>query len=97
MEYKIQPRAVTVGGNKLTVKRLSRRDASAFQERMKAAGDDAAEQERIGIEVISANVTFADGTPICVDDVPADDLIEMLRLVIGGGGAKSVADFTGTP
>jgi hypothetical protein len=92
----IQPRKVTVGGNALLVKRLSRREAAAFTEAMKAAGDDASEQERAGLKLIAANVTFEDGTPISVDDVPADDLITLLRAVVNGE-AKGVADFTGTP
>lgn len=92
----IQPRKVTVGGNALLVKRLSRRDAAAFAEAMKAAGDDAAEQERIGLQLIAANVTFADGSQIPLDDVPSEDLIAILQAVVNGE-AKGVADFTGTP
>lgn len=96
MEYVIQPRKITLGGNSLLVKRLSRRDAAAFAESMKAAGDDAAEMERIGLALIAGHVTFEDGSAICVDDLPNDDIVALMRLTVGGGEELGVADFTHT-
>lgn len=96
MQYVIQARRVTVGGNVLLIKRLSRRAANEFAERMKQSGDNVAEQERIGLELVAKNVTLEDGTSIDCDDVPADDLVQLLRLVVQGE-TRSIADFTGTP
>jgi hypothetical protein len=96
MQYKITPRKVTLGENRLLVRRLSRKAASEFAEQMKVAGKDVAEAERIGLKVIADNVTFEDGSQLDLDEVPADDVVQLLKLVVSGE-AKSVADFTSTP
>jgi hypothetical protein len=96
MQYKITPRKVTLGENRLLVRRLSRKAAAEFAEQMKVAGKDVAEAERIGLKVIADNVTFEDGSQLDLDEVPADDVVQLLKLVVSGE-AKSVADFTSTP
>lgn len=94
--YRIQPKKVTLNGNELLVTPLSRRAANEFRERMNAAGDDEDASMRVGLDTIAANVKFADGSALDVDEVPTGDLVELLSLVVGGG-QRSVADFTGTP
>lgn len=96
MQYKITPRKVTLGENRLLVRRLSRKAASEFAERMKGAGEDGAEAEKIGLDVIAENVTFEDGSKLDLDEVPADDVVKLLKMVVSGE-AQSVADFTPTP
>ena len=96
MQYKITPRKVTLGENVLMVRRLSRKAASAFSEQMKEAGEDGAEAEKIGLSVVAENVTFEDGSPLDLDEVPADDLVKLLRMVVSGED-RSVSDFTATP
>ena len=96
MQYKITPRKVTLGENVLLVRRLSRKAASAFSERMKEAGEDGAEAEKIGLSVVAENVTIEDGSPLDLDEVPADDLVKLLRMVVSGE-ERSVSDFTATP
>ena len=96
MAYQIQPKKITVSGNVLLVKPLSRRAAVDFREAMKAAGDDLDQSERLGLDLIAANVTFADGTPLDVDEVPQGDLVEILQRLLGSD-PKSVSDFTPTP
>ena len=96
MAYQIQPKKITVSGNALLMKPLSRRAAVDFREAMKAAGDDLDQSERIGLDLIAANVTFADGTPLDVDEVPQGDLVEILQRLLGSD-PKGVSDFTRTP
>ena len=96
MAYQIQPKKITVSGNALLMKPLSRRAAVDFREAMKAAGDDLDQSERLGLDLIAANVTFADGTPLDVDEVPQGDLVEILQRLLGSD-PKSVSDFTRTP
>lgn len=96
MAYQIQPKKITVSGNALLMKPLSRRSAVGFREAMKAAGDDLDQSERIGLDLIAANVTFADGTPLDVDEVPQGDLVEIIERLLGSD-PKSVSDFTPTP
>ena len=96
MAYLIQPKKITVSGNALLMKPLSRRAAVDFREAMKAAGDDLDQSERLGLELIAANVTFEDGTPLDVDEVPQGDLVEILRRLLGSD-PKGVSDFTRTP
>ena len=96
MQYKITPRKVTLGENVLLVRRLSRKAASAFSEQMKEAGEDGAEAEKIGLSVVAENVTFEDGSQLDLDEVPADDLVKLLRMVVSGE-ERSVSDFTATP
>ena len=96
MAYQIQPKKITLSGNALLMKPLSRRAAVDFREAMKAAGDDLDQSERIGLDLIAANVTFADGTPLDVDEVPQGDLVEIIQRLLGSD-PKSVSDFTPTP
>lgn len=96
MAYQIQPKKITVSGNALLMKPLSRRAAVDFREAMKAAGDDLDQSERIGLDLIAANVTFADGTPLDVDEVPQGDLVEIIQRLLGSD-PKGVSDFTRTP
>lgn len=96
MAYQIQPKKITVSGNALLMKPLSRRAAVDFREAMKAAGDDLDQSERLGLGLIAANVTFADGTPLDVDEVPQGDLVEIIQRLLGSD-PKSVSDFTPTP
>lgn len=96
MAYQIQPKKITVSGNALLMKPLSRRAAVDFREAMKAAGDDLDQSERLGLDLIAANVTFADGTPLDVDEVPQGDLVEIIQRLLGSD-PKSVSDFTRTP
>lgn len=96
MAYQIQPKKITVSGNALLMKPLSRRAAVDFREAMKAAGDDLDQSERLGLDLIAANVTFADGTPLDVDEVPQGDLVEIIQRLLGSD-PKSVSDFTPTP
>jgi hypothetical protein len=96
MHYRIQPRKVTLSGNSLLVKPLTRREAEDFRAAMFEAGNDEARTTEIGLELVRKNATFDDGSELDVDEVPQDDLVRLLRLVLGGGD-KSVADFTGTP
>lgn len=96
MAYLIQPKKITVSGNALLMKPLSRRAAVDFREAMKAAGDDLDQSERLGLDLIAANVTFADGTPLDVDEVPQGDLVEIIQRLLGSD-PKSVSDFTRTP
>lgn len=96
MKFVIQPKKIVVSGNALLVKPLSRRAANEFRDKMNAA-DESDEQERIGLDLIAANVTFEDGSPLDVDDVPADDLVEIMRRLVGGNPKKGVSDFTDTP
>lgn len=96
MAYQIQTKKITVSGNALLMKPLSRRAAVDFREAMKAAGDDLDQSERLGLDLIAANVTFADGTPLDVDEVPQGDLVEIIQRLLGSD-PKSVSDFTPTP
>ena len=96
MAYQIQPKKITVSGYALLMKPLSRRAAVDFREAMKAAGDDLDQSERIGLDLIAANVTFADGTPLDVDEVPQGDLVEIIQRLLGSD-PKGVSDFTRTP
>ena len=96
MAYQIQRKKITVSGNALLMKPLSRRAAVDFREAMKAAGDDLDQSERLGLDLIAANVTFADGTPLDVDEVPQGDLVEIIQRLLGSD-PKSVSDFTPTP
>ena len=95
MKFVIQPKKIVVSGNTLLMKPLSRRAANEFRDKMNAS-NESDEQERIGLDLIAANVTFEDGSPLDVDDVPADDLVEIMRRLVGGN-PKGVSDFTGTP
>ena len=96
MAYLIQPKKVRLSGNELLVRPLTRREANAFRERMAAADDDADAAERAGLDAIAAHVTFADGAPLDVDDVPTGDLVALLRTLVGGE-APGVSDFTPAP
>lgn len=95
-KYLVQPKKVSLNGNELLVTPITRRGANEFRERMQAAGDDEEASSKVGLDLIAANVRFADGSVLDVDEVPQGDLVELLQLVLGGG-RKSVADFTGTP
>lgn len=97
MNFTIQPKKIVVSGNTLLMKPLSRKAMNNYRDASKAAGEDLDAQERLGMDLIRANVTFEDGTPLDVDEVPPSDLAAILQKMMGVGEVKGVADFTGTP
>jgi len=97
MAYQIRQKKVVVSGNALLVRPLSRNAANEYRDAIKAAGDDENAIDAATMKVIGENVTFEDGSPLDVGEVPNADLVQMLRHVVGAGEAKGVADFTDTP
>lgn len=93
MAYQIQAKKLTLSGNALLIKPLSRGAAKRFREEMAAAGEDTDRQEQIGLELVAANVSFEDGTPLDVDDVPTADLVQLMKELCGVGEA-GVSDFS---
>ena len=96
MAYIIQPKAITLSGNVLLVKPLSRGAAKKFRDDMASAGEDSDRQEQIGLDLVAANVTFEDGSALDVDEVPSADIVALLKTLCGVDGA-GVADFTPRP
>lgn len=97
MNFKIQPKKIVISGNALLMKPLTRKAVIDFRDNSKAAGDDLDQQERLGMDLIRANVTFEDGSPLDVDQVPPADLADILKALMGVATGKGVADFTNTP
>lgn len=97
MNYMIHPKKIVVSGNALLMRPLSRKSMNEYRDAAKAAGDDLDAQERLGMDLIRANVTFEDGSPLDVDEVPPSDLADIMKALMGVATVKGVADFTSTP
>ncbi len=94
MHYVIKAKKVTIGENVLMVKPLTRVAANEFRTKSAAAGDDFAAQEELAADVVRANVTFEDGSAVDPGEMPALDLVQILKVCIGVDDGKSLADFT---
>ena len=91
--YHIDPKKLTLSGNQLLVTPVTRRELVSFR----AASADATQSESAGYALIASHVTYADHTPLDLDEVPQADLIVLLREVMGLGKSASLPDFTNTP
>jgi hypothetical protein len=94
MHYVVKAKKVTIGENVLMVKPLTRLAANDFRAKSAAAGDDFAEQEELAAEVVRTNVTFEDGSAVDPGEMPALDLVQLLKVCIGVDDGKSLSDFT---